>query len=255
MNYDIFIPVRLSNTRLPGKALKPIHGKPVLHYLIERLKQIPKISNIVICTTTNSVDDPLIEFCKNEKISFYRGSEKDILNRFLEASQKFNSDFIINVDGDDIYTDPDLINELISEYEKNKPDYIDMIGFPFGFRSVAFTRDALKKICSLKDTINTETGYRDFFKKNSQIICYDMIFHETKSVSKNLRFSLDYNEDLELAEIVIKKLGNNFHLDNLIELFTLEPELLKITENLDEKWKKHYDENLADFSFKDKVGN
>lgn len=255
MNYDIFIPVRLSNTRLPGKALKPIHGKPILHYLINRLKQIPKISNIVICTTINSIDDPLIEFCKNEKISFYRGSEKDILNRFLEASQKFNSDFIINVDGDDIYTDPDLISELISEYEKNKPDYIDMIGFPFGFRSVAFTRIALEKICSLKATVNTETGYRDFFKKTPQILCHNMNYKKSKPVSNNLRFSLDYEEDLELAKIVIKKLGNNFHLDSLIELFAQESDLLKITENLDEKWEKHYTDNLADFSFKDKDGN
>ena len=102
MNYDIFIPIRLSSTRLPKKHLKIIKDKPIILHLIKRLTNAKKIRNIVICTTDQKVDDPLVEILKELNVKIFRGSEKDLLNRYLEAAKKFETDFIINADGDDI---------------------------------------------------------------------------------------------------------------------------------------------------------
>ena len=66
MNYDVFIPIRLSNTRLPKKALKEINGIPVVQYLIDRIKKSKKIRNVVICTTNNENDNQLVEFLKKK---------------------------------------------------------------------------------------------------------------------------------------------------------------------------------------------
>ena len=98
MNCDVFIPIRLSNTRLPKKALKEINGIPVVQYLIDRIKKSKKIRNVIICTTKNEKDDELVEFLEKNNYMFYRGSEKDILIRYLDAAKKFDTDFIVSVD-------------------------------------------------------------------------------------------------------------------------------------------------------------
>ena len=113
INCDVFIPVRLDNKRLPGKALKKINDVPIIFHLIKRLQTSSMIRNIVVCTTTNKSDDVLVQFLEKEKIKFFRGDEKDILMRFLGAAKKFDTDFIINVDGDDIYSDVRYVEKII----------------------------------------------------------------------------------------------------------------------------------------------
>jgi spore coat polysaccharide biosynthesis protein SpsF len=250
MNYDIFIPVRLSNTRLPKKAMKEIDGKPIIKYLIERLQHAKKIRNIVVCTTNLQSDDPLVEFLKKEKIHVFRGSEKDVLVRFLDAANHFGTDFIVNVDGDDVYTDPAYVDKIINESEMTNADYINMKGFPLGFAPVGFKTVALKKICELKITNNTETGYRDFFIEANIFKVKTLEPDPSLKFPENLRLTLDYEEDLNLVKQVFKMLGNDFHLHDLLKLFEMHPHLLKITEGLDVRWKEHWDKNLADFSVK-----
>ncbi len=210
MNCDVLIPVRTGNTRLPGKALKKIDGKEIILYLVERLKLCKNIRKVIICTTSLSSDDMLSELLTRNNIDYFRGSEKDILDRFNSAAKKFGTDFIINVDGDDIYTDPIYVDQMAQHFENTHDDYIDMIGFPFGFRSVGFSKNALTKICELKDTNDTETGYRDYFTTVDIFKIFNIDYNFIE-FPKNLRLSLDYEEDLDLAKIIFNKLGNNFH--------------------------------------------
>ena len=249
MNCDVLIPVRTGNTRLPGKALKKIGDKEIILYLVERLKTCKNIRKVIVCTTISPSDDALSELLTCKKIDFFRGSEKDILDRFYSASKKFQTDFIINVDGDDIYTDPMYVDQMAQHFENTKADYIDMTDFPFGFRSVGFSKNALSKICELKDTNDTETGYRDYFT-TVDIFKFSNIHYSDIEFPKNIRLSLDYEKDLKLAKIIFNKLGNDFHLSDILQLFKSTPELLKITANLDLKWEQHYKNNLTDFSLK-----
>ena len=249
--FDIFIPVRLSNTRLPKKAMKTVNGKPIIKYLIERLQSAKKIRNIVVCTTTNANDDPLVEYLKKEKVMVFRGSEKDILLRYLDAAKNFSTDFIVSVDGDDIYTDPFYVDKIVNEFEKTNADYVDMVGFPFGIASVGIKISALKKICDLKKTDNTETGYRLFFTKNDIFKIRNLELPSHIQFPQNLRLTLDYEEDFLLAQKVFDALGNNFHLEDILELFEKNPELLKITDNLEKRYKEHWNNNLANTSIRD----
>ena len=250
MNYDIFIPIRLSSTRLPKKHLKIIKDKPIILHLIKRLTNAKKIRNIVICTTDQKVDDPLVEILKGLNVKIFRGSEKDILNRYLEAAKKFETDFIINADGDDIYADPDYVDEIVSIFERDNCDYVDMIGFPFGMASVGIKFTALEKVCKYKQTEDTSTGYRLFFTKNKIFNVSQLKLEKGIIFPKNLRLTLDYEEDLLLAKEIYNELGTNFRLSHILELFSKKPELLEITNELDLKYKKHWDKNLTDVSIK-----
>jgi len=250
MNCDVFIPIRLANTRLPQKAMKLVNGKPIITYLIERLLFTKKIRNIIICTTTMKSDDPLVDLLEKFNVKIFRGNESDILIRYLHAAKKFETDFIVSVDGDDIYTDIDYVDEVVSTYQKTNYDYIDMIGFPFGIASVGIKTSALEKICKLKQTENTDTGYRLFFTENNIFNVYQLKAEKEIVFPKNLRLTLDYEEDLVLAKEIFKNLGNDFHLQDILKLFTKNPKLLKITSNLEEKYKEHWNKNLANTTIK-----
>ena len=250
-NYDIFIPVRLSNTRLPSKAMKLVDDKPIILYLIERVLKSKKIRNVIVCTTTNESDDPLVTLLEKMNILVFRGDEKDILTRYLDASKKFDTDYIISIDGDDIYTDPNYVDEIISIFEKTDCDYVDMIGFPFGIASVGIKVTALEKICKLKTSDNTETGYRLFFTENKIFNVYELKPSKDFSFPKNIRLTLDYKEDLDLASKIFHELGNDFHLEDIIGLFKKNPELLQLTNNLEERYKQHWDKNVAKTHLKD----
>ena len=77
------IEARMTSTRLPGKVMLPVMGKPMLHYLLERLKLVPSIDGIVLATTTNDTDDVLAEFAKEKGIDCFRGSEDDGILKWL----------------------------------------------------------------------------------------------------------------------------------------------------------------------------
>jgi len=250
VNYDILLLVRLGSARLPKKAMKEINNKPIIKYLINRLNKSKKARNLVVCTTKKQSDNPLIHFLEEENIKYFRGSEHDILVRLRDAAIFFKSDFVVVVDGDDIYTDPDYVDKIISEYEKTNADYITNDGFPHGFVPVGITRNALEKICKVKVSKNTETGYREFFTQTNLFNCKYLKPKKDMTFPKNLRLTLDYEEDFLLAKEIYGSLGNYFHLEDIITLFEKQPNLIKIIEGVDERWKQYFGNNITNLTLK-----
>ena len=121
----------------------------------------------------------------------------------------------------------------------------------FGFTGLfllALRLSALAKICELKKTDNTETGYKEFFTSNDIIKCKFLLPETNIIISKKNRFTLDYPEDYELYKKIFQELGNNFGVKQVINLIKSKPELQKIIEPAIEKWEKSYKKNLTDFS-------
>jgi len=257
MNSDIFIPARLESKRLPRKHLKEINGIPVIKYLIDRLKKAKQVRKIIICTTNLKSDDSLVKFCKEEKISYFRGSANDILDRFLKAAEHFGTDVIIDVEGDKIYTDPTFVDKIIYEMENSDVDYVegyvsntDIHHGIHGIIPAGIRTTTIQKIYKLKKTTDTSTGYRQFFNSTKFVKCKYLRLDPKLKFPKNIRLTLDYEEDLQLAKEVIKNLGNDFNVNDILKLFHNKPELLTLTKPVVEMWEKNYNENLMDFSLK-----
>jgi len=248
---SIFIPIRLKSERLPKKALKKINGKSMIQYLIERLQKVKNIENIVICTTNHSSDDELIEFLEKKNFAFFRGSSKDILDRFLKAAQKFKTDFIIAVDGDDIYSEPDYIEKILTEFKKYNSDCYHITGVPVGFTPIGFKTSTLQKICSLKNTTNTETGYGRFFFNKQLFNIHEIRVKLKTSFPKDLRMSLDYETDFKIAKKIFKEFGNNFHIEDILNFLSENPKILQELIKLQKKWDQHWNKNLSDTSTRD----
>lgn len=248
MTSAILIPVRLNSQRLPKKALKKINGKPMIQHLIERLKKVKNIDSIIICTTTDPSDDELVEFLEKNNLNFFRGSTKDILDRFLKTVEKFKIDFIIAVDGDDIYSEPKHIEIILNEFQKNNSDCLTISGVPVGFTPIGFKKSTLKKICSLKNTTDTETGYIRFFLNKKLFDIYEIKIKLKKSFSEDLRMSLDYDLDFKIARKIFKKFGNNFDIEDILNFLSENPKILNELNVLQEKWNHHWNKNLSDTS-------
>lgn len=114
LNAVAIIQARMGSTRLPGKVLADICGKPLLKCLIERVRATPGISRVVVATTTESADDVLADWCSAQAVAVYRGSVDDVLDRFWQCAQQHPAEFIVRVTADDPLKDPEVIAQALA---------------------------------------------------------------------------------------------------------------------------------------------
>lgn len=256
MNIDIFIPARLDSIRLPKKHIEKINNIPLIEHLIDRLKKAKKFRKIIVCTTDKKSDDQLVDFLNKKNILYFRGDEKDILKRFIDAAKKFETEVIIDIEGDKLYTEPEFVDKIITEMEKNDCDFIIGNDSPrifnpnnhlvHGIIPTGIRVSALEKMYKLENHQNKETGYKEIFVKSSNIKKKFLIFKTELEVPTNLRLTIDYPEDLAFAKELFKHLKSDYTYRDIIKVVKENPELLKIIENINIKWLKNYKTEMED---------
>ncbi|RYD06306.1 hypothetical protein N752_05280 [Desulforamulus aquiferis] len=148
MKTVIIVQARMTSTRLPGKVLKTVLGKALLEYQIERLKMVQLAEQIIIATTINSTDQPIIDLCQRLSVPYYRGSEDDVLARYYEAATLYGADAIVRVTSDCPLIDPTVIDEVIDYYISNECDYVSNTmdrTYPRGMDTEVFSYKVLKE--------------------------------------------------------------------------------------------------------------
>jgi len=118
------IEARMTSTRLPGKVLMKVKKKTLLEFLIERLKKVSEIDDIILCTTKNQTDDILVSKAKQLDIKFFRGSENNVLSRVTGAVKKFKADVVVQITADCPIIDFKIVKNLISIYKNNNYDCV-----------------------------------------------------------------------------------------------------------------------------------
>lgn len=253
MNIDIFILARSTSHRLPNKHLQEINGKVMIEKLVERMKKSTKIRNVVVCTTNLPSDNKFVEFLQKKNIKCFRGNNKDILKRLLDAAKFYNTDIIIDVSGDKIYTDVNFVDEVANILLKEDIDFVrgnnsklkfdPSDHFVHGIIPGGFKVGALEEICKRKKSNNTENGYTEFFTSDNFIKKYYIVPDVDFNITKKIKLDLDYPEDLDLAKKLFNSLKDNFHMDDILKLFSENPNLVKITELLLDEWIVNYDKS------------
>ena len=233
----IFISVRSGSTRLPNKANLDICGKPSMQYLIDTLKHTEKADEIILCTTRLKEDDQLCRLAKKNNIKYFRGSSEDKLLRWLEACKKFNVDFFVNVDGDDIFFDYGLADMCFAQHRKRRADFIDGHGLYNDVYGITF--EALKEVCDIKGTNETEY-IRSYFLEGDRFDILPLENIPSKYLKQDIRMTLDYPEDLIFFTTVIQSLKGakvSLTFDNILFFLSKNPEVKNINFCLDKKWK------------------
>jgi len=119
----VIVQARVSSSRLPGKVIRPLLGKPMILRQIERLKRIKQLDKLILATSTDPSDDRLAEVCVRDGIECFRGNLDDVLDRFYQAALQYRPDYIVRLTGDCPLADPELIDEVISFTLKGSYDY------------------------------------------------------------------------------------------------------------------------------------
>src|SRR6202140_2130510 len=117
------IQARMGSNRLPGKVLKPILGRPMLWHIVQRVRAVPSIDEVVLAIPDGPADAELRRFCAANDIASFSGSELDVLDRFYRAAQRHSADPVLRITADCPMVDPELVEKLIELYQSGSYDY------------------------------------------------------------------------------------------------------------------------------------
>jgi len=243
MRRAILITVRSDSSRLPNKTFRELSGRPVLEHIIKRAKMAKKFDGIVVCTTDRVVDNPVEELAEKCDVNCFRGSLYDKLDRWRKTTEKFNIDFFVTFDGDDLFCDPELL-DLASDVMDSKD--VDFIESPEGLVCGAFTyairTTALNKVCEMKASNDTEMMWVYFkdtglFKTSVLPVNKSSLLFDTIT-----RLTLDYPEDFDFFSKVFLNLNivdNELSLKKIMDYLKKNPDIVQINAFLQDEFIKN----------------
>ena len=246
------IQARMGSTRLPGKIMLPVLDKPILEYLINRIKKSSCIDEIIVATSINKNDDIIEKFCKTQKIKCFRGSEEDVLLRYFEAAKKFSVDVIVRLTSDTPLLDPKVIDKVVLKYNENQYDFVSNFfplprTYPDGYNVEVFSMKILKQANQEAEKPSDREHVTTFITMQPNKFKKYRVDSE-KDLSK-YRLNLDYKEDFELIKSVIEKLDGKTDLEDIINWLDEHPEIIKLNSHI-----KPYQNLLKSFEEDKKLG-
>jgi spore coat polysaccharide biosynthesis protein SpsF (cytidylyltransferase family) len=248
MNKGIFLSVRNKATRLPGKALLVLGGDSVTAQLLKRIQQSKQASSVFLTTSDHPDDDCLCQLAEQMGIRYFRGSQEDKLQRYLDAANKFDLDFMVIVEGDDPFVSIKHIDTLLQHAEERPVDFISYDNLPLGATGFGIRRSALETTCNRIDAKNTEV-WGHLFTSNPDFNCV-LLQEENACYGKpNVRMTLDYQEDYDFFNAVLKKGSASKGLlpsfECIMTILAKYPEIISINQTVQKSYEQHLQESLA----------
>lgn len=205
MNIGIIIQARMGSTRLPRKVLKKLGNKNLLEYIIHRLKRLDNKVEIVIATSDLKRDDEIEFFCKINNISCFRGSEKNVLQRYFLCAKEHRFTDIIRLTGDNPFVDIEELDNLINLHIVSKSDYSRSFhGLPKGVGSELFTFKALEQSYINGEKENHKEHVNEYIEENEELF---NIFELKVGKEKNrpeISLTVDTPDDYAKACYIVK---------------------------------------------------
>lgn len=230
----VIVQARMGSTRLPGKVLKPLAGKPVLGHVVDRLACCRSIHAVVVATTTEPEDDVIAQWCEDHGVLCFRGASTDVLDRYYQAAKAYGGNVIVRITADCPMVDPQLVDELVNERAEGNYQVYGLSGeFPDGLDCEVFTFPALEaawRLARLASEREHVTPY--LFKHPGQ---FRIGSAEKFSGLGHLRWTLDEPADLRFLEEVFNRLyrdERNFYAADVLALLDAEPELLEFNRGI-----------------------
>jgi len=228
------IQARMGSTRLPGKTMEKItKDERVIDFVVEQLKFSKIIEKIIVAIPDSIEDDVTYNHLLSKKIQTYRGSLKNVLDRYYQCAKNISSSVIVRVTADCPLIDPEIVDKVITKFIKNKFDYVSNTHprtFPYGTETEVFSFNALEKAWNeTRNDFDREHVTPYFYKNPNKFSIGNVIQEKNQS---NYRWTIDYNEDLELVKYIANNIIKKPILTNdIINLIIKNPNLLKRNES------------------------
>lgn len=236
MSVITFIQARLGSTRLPGKVLMDLEGRPVLLRVVDRVRRAVGIDDVVVLTTIEKKDLPLVQLCASEGIRVFCGSENDVLDRFYQAARLLSPTQIIRVTADCPVLDPAVLSATLSLHLSSGADYTSNTlteRFPDGEDVEVMTFEALQKAWRAAKLSSEREHVTPYIRKHPEL------FHQSSYVGvddhSTMRWTLDTEEDYRFLKTLYGALGDGdscFGMDDILAFISRNPGVLEINSGM-----------------------
>ncbi len=233
----IIIQARMGASRLPGKVLKDLGGKPVLWHMVERCKHSKLANAVIVATSTEKADDAINQFCQSNNIEVYRGSQLDVLNRFASCAKEYELDVVVRITADCPLIDPAVIDGCIKMFLEGNADYVSNVlnrNFPRGLDCEIFSAEALSSANENANLPAEREHVTLYIIKNGKTLTYEM----PENLLGDFRLTLDEEKDYEMLSLIYNKFYEQNKIINAAEVITFlkqHPEIATINSTIKQK--------------------
>lgn len=221
----------MNSTRLPGKILMEVMGRPLLSYLIEQLGHSRLLSDIIIATTVNGEDDPVSDLAKQKGRRVYRGSEHDVLDRYYQAAMEFEAEHIMRITADCPLIQPDICDRVADLYTSSRCDYARTgESFAEGVDCEVFSRKALNEAWREAKLTSEREHVTLYFRNHPEI--FRLVTLENESDDSRYRITVDEKEDFQVIQAILQNLYRHnkpyIRIDDIKSFLDSHPEIYSI---------------------------
>ncbi len=235
----------MGSTRLPGKVMMTIKGKPLLYYVINQVKHSKKLDHLVIATTILAEDEQIVNYVQSIPENVFRGSSENVLDRYYQCAKKYQADVIVRVTSDCPLIDPDIIDECIYKFENGNFGYLSNInkkedhnwvyhpsGFPLGFAVEVFNYETLEKAWKNAKKPSEKEHVTQYVLNNPADFKIGNI--ENSEDFSDIRLTVDHMVDFQLVKDVIEnfKEGEIFSMKKVVSFVNKNPHLKQMNSNI-----------------------
>ena len=226
-----FVPCRLQSSRFPNKAIQDIYGIPAIERCLINTIAIPGVDKVVLATSTNKIDDPLLEYNLKDNVEVIRGSEEDVLERFMPTIEKYNPEHIIRVTGDCPLVSTELGAITIQKHLESGCDVTYTNSkVALGTACEIYKTEAIKKLKRIIPITNHSEYLIYYFSNNPKYFSLNTFKAPDKYI-QTWRLTLDESNDLDLLNLIYKTLDigpRHVSFDEVIKFFEELPEATQI---------------------------
>jgi spore coat polysaccharide biosynthesis protein SpsF len=212
MKRVVVVQARMTSTRLPGKVLLDLGGRPVLAEVLRRVRAMKEQDEIIVATTSLASDDPVVELAKREGVRWFRGDELNVLSRFVGAARESRADLIVRITADCPLLDPSESDRVVRELRENAcvADYASNVlrrTYPQGLDTEALWTDTLERVHRLASSANAREHVTWFIYRERPDLFLCRSVTDGPTDNSHLRWTLDTSEDLEAIRRIYSGLG------------------------------------------------
>jgi len=235
MNVVAIIQARMSSTRLPGKVLMPLAGKPVLAHVVGRIEHCQSIHQVVVATSEDAGDDAIEHWCQERGVACYRGSLHDVLDRYYQAARLHSADAIVRITADCPAIDPTIVDEVVRGFVAGGFEFYGLAGeFPDGLDCTVFSFGAIERawkeatLPSEREHVGPYIEKQPALFKSGGLVKFTGLSHH--------RWTLDEPRDHEFPQAVFSRLYQEgsppFLASDVLALLAAEPQLMGINSSI-----------------------
>lgn len=236
MNIVAIIQARMGSTRLPGKVLMDLAGEPMLARVMNRARRASSLGKLVVATTTENLDEAILELCRGRGWLWARGSQDDVLDRYYRAASAYGADIVVRITSDCPLIDPEVIDLVVHEFIEHQPlDYatnsLEPRTFPRGLDTEVIAFDALARAWKEDRDPAWREHVTPYLYRHPEVFRVHVVASEQDRSS--MRWTVDTPEDLEFVRRIYGHFGHDrFSWREVLSLLETHPEWLDINRHI-----------------------